>query len=357
MSTYSISVMKKEQEAETRELMQRCFDKSLASIFFLHPDTTLVVLFEDKVVAGLNLDVYQVNKQVKMGYLGWLYTAKEHRGKGLAGKLLSEALLFLKSLDCTDVAGCVEGDNPASFKHLEAKGFSRLSLFSQIQRFRFGLFRVWKHASRFFDMGYFFWHLSLDDTRRRSYPENINAFVLGACANTLLFIPVLCGWNLIALLNVSWMQVSHETRGLLFALPLLSLLVRTLPSFVFAHTQKIRLVYRQWDTAYFTALLLPLLLGLPFPVPGNLYIQGSDWSLKTHAKDLARMSLISNTSLALLFILLPNPYTLFLLTLDTFFFFYPFCGFNASRIKREGWNFRLFSYVLTLACYAFLLVY
>lgn len=69
------------------------------------------------------------------------------------------------------------------------------------------------------------------------------------------------------------------------------------------------------------------------------------------------MSLISNTSLALLFILLPNPYTLFLLTLDTFFFFYPFCGFNSSRINREGWNYRLFSYVLALACYAFLLVY
>ncbi len=357
MSTYSISVMKKEQEAETRELMQRCFDKSLASIFFLHPDTTLVVIHEDKVVAGLNLDVYQVNKQVKMGYLGWLYTDKEHRGKGLAGKLLSEALIFLRSLGCTDVAGCVEGDNPASFKQLENKGFSRLSLLGQVRRFRFGLFRVWKHASRFFDMGYFFWHLSLDDTRTQSYPENLKAFLLGVVANTLLFIPVLFGWNLVSLLNFSWMQFSHETGSLLFALPLVSLLVRTLPSLVFAHIQKIRLVYRQWDTAYFTALLLPLLVGLPFPVPGNLYIQGSNWSLKTHAKDLARMSLISNTSLALLFILLPNPYTLFLLTLDTFFFFYPFCGFNSSRIKREGWNYRLFSYVLTLACYAFLLVY
>lgn len=69
------------------------------------------------------------------------------------------------------------------------------------------------------------------------------------------------------------------------------------------------------------------------------------------------MSLVSNTSLALLFILLPNPYTLFLLTLDTFFFFYPFCGFNASRIMRERWNYRTYGIILTLACYAFLLVY
>ncbi len=115
MSTYTISVMKKEQESETKELMQRCFDKSLASIFFLYPDTTLVVLYEGRVVAGLNLDVYRVNRKVKMGYLGWLYTDEKHRGKGLAGKLISESLLFLKSLGCTDVAACVEVDYPASF--------------------------------------------------------------------------------------------------------------------------------------------------------------------------------------------------------------------------------------------------
>ena len=36
---------------------------------------------------------------------------------------------------------------------------------------------------------------------------------------------------------------------------------------------------------------------------------------------------------------------------------YPFCGFNASRIMREGWNYRTYGIILTLACYAFLLVY
>ncbi len=206
-------------------------------------------------------------------------------------------------------------------------------------------------------MGYFMWHLPLADATRQSYPENCKAFVLGSVANTLLFLPVLLGWNLLALLDLSWMQVSHPNKSLLVAIPLLSLLVRTLPSLVYAHARRLQLVYRQWDTAYFTALLLPFLTGLPFPVPGNLYIQGSNWSMKTHARDLARMSLVSNTSLALLFILFPNPYTLFLLTLDTFFFFYPFCGFNASRIMWEGWNYRIHGIILTLACYAFLLVY
>jgi len=357
MSTYTISAMKKEQESETKALMQRCFDKSLASIFFLHPDTTLVVLYDGRVVAGLNLDVYKVNKQVKMGYLGWLYTDEKHRGKGLAGKLISESLAFLKGLGCTDVAGCVEGDNPASFKQLQREGFSRLPLVAQIRRFRFGLFKVWKHASRFFDMGYFLWHLRLDGEKEMSYPENLPAWFGGVLANTVLFLPVLFGWNLLSVFHVSWMQLTRENTMLWLAIPFLSLLARTFPALVYAKVRKKSVVYRQWDTAYFTALLLPLLLGLPFPVPGNLYIQGSNWSLKTHAKDLARMSLISNTSLSLLFLLLPNPYTLFLLSLDTFFFFYPFCGFNSARIKRSGWNYKAFSIILTLACYAFLLVY
>ncbi len=357
MSAYTISIMKKEQERETKELMQRCFDKSLASIFFLHPDTTLVVLHEGRVVAGLNLDVYQVNKQVKMGYLGWLYTDEKHRGRGLAGNLISEALVFLKSLGCTDAAGCVEGDNPASFKQLEKEGFARLPLSAQLRRFRFGLVRVWTHASRFFDMGYFLWHLNLDGCKDAGYPENLKAFLFGSMANTLLFLPVLLGWNLFSLFNLSWLQFSHENTSLVYALPLLTLLVRTLAGMLGALLQKIPIVYRQWDTAYFTAVLLPLIAGLPFPVPGNVYIQGSNWSLKTQAKALANMSLFSNISLAVLFFLLPNPYTLFLLTLDTFFFFYPFCGFNASRIHRSGWNYRIFSCIPTLACYVFLLVY
>ncbi len=115
--------------------------------------------------------------------------------------------------------------------------------------------------------------------------------------------------------------------------------------------------YLGWDTAYLAALLSPLLFGVPFPAPGNVYIRGSAWSLREEGALLARMALLSNCALALICLLIPNVYTLLLLLLDTLFCFYPFCGFNASRIRRRGWRARLFSIMLLLACIIFLLLY
>ena len=56
-------------------------------------------------------------------------------------------------------------------------------------------------------------------------------------------------------------------------------------------------------------------------------------------------------------VLIPTAYTFLLLILDTLLFFYPFCGFNASRVKRGGRRARLLSLLLLLARSIFLLLY
>jgi len=353
MSEYSVSRMKEEQQSEVEALMAASFEKSLASIFFLHPPTTLVVTYEERVVAGLNLDVFQVNKRVKMGYLGWLYTAREHRGKGLAGLLLEAAIPFLRDLGCTDMAGCIEGDNPASFKQLERSGFCRMSLGGQIKRFGVGLFKLYHHASRFFDMGYFLWHRSLDGSAQKPHPEGGKALAITVAANLLLTLPIALGWNIPAYLGLSLVK---DKRALVWGV-IFSIIVRTASQAAVAHRAKVKVVYLGWDTAYLAALLAPLLFGLPFPAPGNVYIKGSAWSLEDEAGLLARMALVSNTVLSLLVVLIPNAYTFLLLIVDTLFFFYPFCGFNASRVKRGGRRARLLSLLLLLACSIFLLLY
>ena len=351
MSEYSVSAMKEEQRSEVEALMAASFEKSLASIFFLHTPTTLVVTCEERVVAGLNLDVFQVNTRVRMGYLGWLYTAQDHRGKGLAGLLLEAAIPFLRDLGCTDMAGCVEGDNPASFKQLERAGFSRMSLGEQIKRFGGGLFKVYRHASRFFDMGYFLWHRSLDGSEQKPHPEGGRALAITLAANLVLALPIALGWNLPTLLGFS---VVKSNSALIWGI-ILSVLARSASQAVVAKRAKV--VYLGWDTAYLAALLAPLLFGVPFPAPGNVYLKGSDWSVQDEGALLARMALVSNCILALLVVLIPNAYTLLLLILDTLFFFYPFCGFNSSRVKRGGRWARLLSLLLLLACSIFLLLY
>ncbi|MDA3835571.1 MAG: GNAT family N-acetyltransferase, partial [Spirochaetales bacterium] len=201
MSEYTIALIREEQIAETQALMSRCFEAKLAAIFYLHPESTLVVTYHNKVVAGINLDVYQVNTQVRMGYIGWLYTDKGHRGNALAGRLLDEAINFLREKGCTSLSGCVEGDNPASFKQLANQDFSILSLWQQLKLFRLGTAKVYHHASRFFDMGYFLWHKSLTEQSIKASEAGQKALLITLLGNTLLFFFCLKGWNLLNLVG------------------------------------------------------------------------------------------------------------------------------------------------------------
>lgn len=358
MSDYHIQPLQEEQTEEALLLMRSIFEPSLHSIFFLHPKTTLVVSLDGAIVGGINLDVYEVNAQVKMGYLGWLYIDEQHRGKGLAGRLIDEALIFLRELGCTDAAGCVEGDNPASFRQLEMRGFAIRSLFFQIKRYKRGMAKVWSHASRFFDMGYFFWQTSLTDENKAMYPTNLTAFVRTALGNTLAFLVLVLGWNIPALFSLPWAQWTPvKELPLLLLVPTITLSVRTLSMLATAKAYKLDVVYRGWDTAYLAAYLAPLLLGFPFPAPGNLYIKGNAWSPASHANPLFAMGFASVCSLGLLTLLMPHPYVVILLLLDTFFFMYPFCGFNASRIWRRKRKLALLPVLITLVCCILLLVY
>lgn len=329
MSTYTIALMEPHEEDAVTSLMARCFARPFHPIFFIHPESTIVARCEGRIVAGLNIDIFSVNKRVTMGYLGWLYTDSEHRGHGLANQLLTYALSFLKEKGCTDVAGCVEGDNPSSFLLLERHGFAPLSLTSQIKRFGGGMLRVNKHASRFFDMGYFLWHRCLTEESEARAPKSTNEPLFSLGANLLCTLPLFLGLHLPALLGLPFFRF-----GLFEALlVLLSLLVRDLAMVAVARFYHLPTVYRGWDTAYLPALLLPLLVGLPFPAAGNRYINAERWSRSDEATHLRQMALAANLALTLLLILAPNPFTAILLVLDTLAFAYPFTGFNASRIQ------------------------
>ncbi|MDY0289618.1 MAG: GNAT family N-acetyltransferase [Sphaerochaeta sp.] len=395
MSEYSIALIREEQIEETKALMRRCFDAKYASIFYLHPESTLVVTANNGVVAGINLDIYQVNKEVRMGYIGWLYTDNEARGNGLAGKLLKEAIRFLTEQGCTSLSACVEGDNPASFKQLEQEGFSILGLKDQIQLFRMGTAKVYHHASRFFDMGYFLWHKSLTGDPVKEANTGLKAFIPTLLGNTVLFFFCLQGWNLLNLAGIHpiktiFSSLTPPLQILSLTIPTLFLLARTGSMALLAAIEKrmkangryekrevarnadmslshnegreqSMMVYRSWDTAWIAALLLTFTVGLPFPVPGNLYIKGHSWNLEEEKAFLARIAIAAQAAVALLALFVPKGmpllFGLTLLLLDGFFFFYPFCGFNASRIQRMGAKTYGLSLAITLAVVVLLLVY
>jgi len=384
MSEYAIALIREEQVAETQDLMSRCFEAKLASIFYLHPETTLVVTYHSKVVAGINLDVYQVNRQIRMGYIGWLYTDKDHRGNALAGRLLQEAVTFLKEMGCTSLSACVEGDNPASFKQLANQGFSILSLWQQLKLFRLGTVKVYHRASRFFDMGYFLWHRSLTEKNIKESEGGMKPLVWTLLGNTLLFFFCLKGWNLLNLTGFHPLEPAFSSLTAMHLIPLLAvpslfLLARTGAMALLAKAEegkedktvraitktkenkKLEVIYRSWDTAWILAILLTVTIGLPFPVPGNLYIKGTEWNLQEKKHLLARMAIAGQVAVVLVCLFTPKEipllFGLTLLTLDGFFFFYPFCGFNASRIKRLRTKTYGLCLAITLAVMLPLLVY
>ena len=121
------------------------------------------------------------------------------------------------------------------------------------------------------------------------------------------------------------------------------------------------MIYRGWDTAWILAAILTFTVGFPFPVPGHLYIKGHTWSLQKNQHMLARMAIAAQISLALVCLVSPKGipllFGLALLALDAFFPFYPFCGYNSSRIKRKGTKTYSLYLAITLAVMLTLLVY
>jgi len=344
---YTCALMQEDEKPQVLALMETCFPKSYRSIFFIKPPYTLLARSEGKIVGGMNMDVFTLPNKKKIGYLGWLYVDKSFQGQGIASALVEESIAHLKAIGCTDIIACIEGDNSSSLKQFANRGFSVMSIRSQIARFGIGLFKVNNRASRFLDMGYFLWHLEIPERPVKNYGDQ-SSFTMTVLFNILLWIPCLTGWNLMHLffpsLMPDWTSDPFYGKSSLFLImiPMFALTIRTLSMEISARIQQTEVMFMAWDTAWFLGFLMPFVFGIPFPVPGNVYISGYHW----HNADMnGVLSRIARTGqLALAFLCLPLRgsialrYCYTLLVLDCWFFFYPFTGFNASRVKKQGFD-------------------
>lgn len=343
--SYTYALMQEEDRAQVASLMNASFPKSYHRIFFIKPDHTIVAKDGKTVIGGMNMDVFSLPNKKKIGYLGWLYVDKAYRGVGIASALTEQSISHLKKMGCTDIVACVEGDNGSSLKQFASHGFSIMSIRSQIARFGVGLAKINKRASRFFDMGYFLWHLAIPEETKEEQGDQ-RPFMLTVLCNILLWFPCLKGWNLLNMIRPGtmpdWSQDPFYQQSPLFLLmiPVFALTIRTLSMEVSARIQQAEVSFLAWDTAWLPGILLPLLVGIPFPVPGNIYIAGYHW--RNSDMDTVLCRIARTGQLALAFLCLPLKgsialrYCYTLMVLDSLFFFYPFTGFNSSRVKKRG---------------------
>lgn len=343
---------------QARALMRSVFEPYLRPIFFLQPESTFVAVRSGRVIGGLNAVMYDLQDgRLRMGYLGWLYIAPAERGSGLGRALVSKAIEFLASQGCTDIAACVEGDNPSSFKQLANQGFAPLPLNGQLRRFRgMGTLRVWRHASRFFDMGYVLWHKRIEPfsrTHERKAEHILHASTLVQSGRFLATSSLSLVWWTIVLMRTGMFSELLDTtipngiRLVVAMFPVIATAIRLLAMAVAARFLHMPTVFMNWDTAHVAGMASAVLFGWPFPVAGNLYRQGIDWRLSEVERKLGAVAVAGVAADVALFVLLSTyaaesgrlmipaaRYAATLTVLDACFFFYPFCGFNASRIRR-----------------------
>ena len=320
----------KDEEIEAaEEIMRRSFPQSYHSIFYLYPESTLVAAEDGKILGGINLDIY--NAAVKVGYIGWLYVSEDARGRGIGEKLVDEAIVFLEDeIKADEILLCIEGDNPSSFKNFSSRpGFEIMQLRKEIKTFKRGIFKVYRHASRFFDMGYFMWHKSRGDNNAKhaldkSTGKQIISFLCTLLFNTLLYL----------LMILKFRSFSPH----LLMIPSAVLSLRAITEAISLSFMGIKPLYLSWDTSWISSLL-SVFLPFYFPSPGGIYPKGDDWSLKDKSRMLGISALFTAAAEAILLLILRGRYqyisfALPLFLLDTVFPMYPFCGFLSSRIRR-----------------------
>ncbi len=322
----------REDEIEKADaIMRASFPSSYYSIFYLYPDSTLVAVEDGAILGGINLDIYEAT--VRVGYIGWLYVAEEARGRGISRMLADKAIEFLEdNVHADEILLCIEGDNPSSFKNFSSReGFSIMSLHEEISVFRWNIFRVYRHSSRFFDMGYFMWHKSMHSVKssRSLYAgrgKQIASFICTVLINTLLYVLMALKFNRISALMLLTPAIALSSRIATEALSMR--LMGTEPLFL------------PWDSSWISSLL-SLALPFYFPSPGGIYPRGDSWSLGKKERVLGMSAISGVIAEAAMLLVMHGRYEYLafgipLFLLDTVFPMYPFCGFLASRIRRTA---------------------
>ena len=128
---------------EARDGLEFILDESFEGIYLRHAKRTLreIAVVRAARSPGGPVGVIMVKAlDQKAGYVYYVAVAREHRGKGVAALLLTDALEKFKAGKLEDVYASVEEDNAPSAGLFLAHGFARTS-FAEVAK-RFGMLRA-----------------------------------------------------------------------------------------------------------------------------------------------------------------------------------------------------------------------
>ncbi|GAB6089220.1 GNAT family N-acetyltransferase [Spirochaeta dissipatitropha] len=372
------------ERSQLGKVMRRCFGFH-ARLFFDLGEQAFVFELDGEIAGGVTLSTFPIDAQRKGGLVKWLFIAPEAQGRGGAGRLLAEAVHWFEEQGCSDIFGCVEGNNTSSGNRFFQQGFTDISFSEQLASYGLRLPKVWLKTMHFGDTGFFLWRrvkgTSPASVKETAAPED-SATVpgLSPASGMVGFAVTVILHSLFAfIMQLRW--GGSIATGQLWQVPLVILAIfglRLAAMKAAARGTGIKLHYRVWESGMLLSGLIALVFGGFYTAPGSLYPPERSWSYREQLNKLGPVAFAGALSLLLagwLFRLIDSSVSIHLsgsiLQIADFAYFYirvmlifevllpffPFTAFNGRRVldwRRQSWAVLAMGTVLLWVAHLFL---
>lgn len=306
-----------------------------------------LITVDGQVVAVSLLRIFRLPSGRRIGFIAWLMTHPQCRGRGLAMKLVEASTAHLRAQRCEAVVTDVEGYNTASANLFHRAGYQRQSTWRQFRLWNpLDAVWLWVRCGYAIDPGHFLWVADAPPGSASSWRSRMAATLL----NTLLALFALSLGGGVFLAGE--LGPPSLTTAVAFLLGVSGLLgARELGMRLAAARHRQPLEYRAWSGGTGMSLLIGIGFGKTMPLPGNLYPPGDGWSTRDYRAVLGQGAIVSallvaslilagswargadggglvaELGLALMFVGKP------LLVFDTLVAIAPFEGFNSRHLR------------------------
>lgn len=306
-----------------------------------------VIAINEKLVAASLLRIIVLPSGRKIGFIAWLMTHPEYRGRGLAKKLVASSTVHLQSKRCDDIVTDVEGYNTSSANVFYKSGYRRISVRQQCRRWNhIDAIWLWIRTGLALDPGHFLW--IADTVTPKSYPWRGRFFAV--LFNTLLAVFAFSLGGGIFLSGGPAVPSVHAAVAFFVGVSGL-LVAREIGVRLVAWFYKQPLEFRAWSGGWGISLLVAIGFGKTFPLPANLYPPGDGWHTRDFQVLLGQGAIVSNSLVAGLIMIGflvrdPANHAFFahvasalvfvgkpLLVFDTLVAVAPFEGFNGRHLR------------------------
>ncbi|WP_048815547.1 GNAT family N-acetyltransferase [Methanosalsum zhilinae] len=253
----------------------------LHGIFLDTTPHTLLARYNGEIAGAIVMKLAEITPDENVGIISWLFTSGDVRGAGIGEKLVREGMEYLKSKNCSAIVTAVDGYNTSSSKIFANNGYVIQNGTTLINRYGFkGYLRVWTKLKYYSEIGHFLWVYGLPE------PENSSGPITSWLANlTIISIAFVVSYGHIQeLANLYYVILA----GILF------MSFRYIPLKILTMIKSEQWIYRGWHNGYLLSLIVAIIFGAFFPMPGAQYPENIKWSYRDKIQYLGTAYIVSS---------------------------------------------------------------